>query len=252
MEKKYNLSVDELIAFLCGSEPAGFSEDELRETEARIGAALPLSMRNYLLKCGRDRVSDIFNHLYLPEEISTTYQFLREELEDRAEEYEAVKRENRQKEYDEDGYFQLYCLEEPQWPSITENYVLLWYENQGVWNGGYLLSDLQKGIKEPPVYVSTNDDFLSFAALYRGGEEFLEEMLREAAWELNDEHIQKAEEVKYRASEAGIDLAVMRQPRGLTEGNLLYGGTCLDVEKNVLYFYFASGEYEELQVVSGR
>ena len=42
----------------------------------------------------------------------------------------------------------------------TENILIFWCENQGIWNAGIKEEDLS--LKNPPIYMSTNDDLYSW------------------------------------------------------------------------------------------
>lgn len=42
----------------------------------------------------------------------------------------------------------------------TENILIFWCENQGIWNVGIKKEDLS--LKNPPIYMSTNDDLYSW------------------------------------------------------------------------------------------
>lgn len=252
MAMKYQLTVDELITFFCEGAPAGIAETELEAAERRLGARLPKRYRDYILLCGAEGINDVYNHMNAPAEISTSYEMLQYEMEDRADEFEEAKQRSEEANFEGNDYFRLYCLPKERWTSLTQNYVLIWFENQGVWNAGYLLSDLLEGKEDPPVYMSTDDDFISFSPLYGNTEYFLLEMLREAAWELG-ERLVKSDEILYTLSEKGVDINRLKAGyEGQFENGCCCMGTCLDADRNKLYLYFETGDYVELQIVEQR
>ena len=65
-----------------------------------------------------------------------------------------------------------------------ENYIILWSENQCVWTAGYLLKDLQAKNPNPPVYISVNDDLITYVKCVDNIELFLEKMFEEAKNEM--------------------------------------------------------------------
>ncbi len=168
------MEIKEILDLYSKEEHSGFSEEEIVQAEEYIGVALPQIYRDFLKNYGKDKVNSYCHRLLVPEEISTSYQAIEEELEyDWKEEFEEVVQEGTQEEYKDNEYFTLWQLSKEEWHTITDNYVLLWVENQGVWYAGYLLSDLEQGKENPPVYVSTNDDFITFEKCKDTLEEFL-------------------------------------------------------------------------------
>ncbi len=159
----------------------GFTKEAVLAAEQRLGVQLPQIYREYLMKYGLDKINYEYNFILEPETIATTYEIIQESLDDEwQEEFEEAVQEGRQEEYADNEYFTLWQIPESEWHTVTDNYVIVWTENQGVWNAGYLLRDLQQGKTDPPVYISTEDDFITFAKYTDGTEAFLEEMFRQA------------------------------------------------------------------------
>ncbi len=242
MEHTYGIKIQELMDFFCKGEHKGFSEEEIQEAEQYIGAALPDVYRRFLLTYGKDPVNTVMHTINEPDEICTTYQVIKEDLEGEwAPEFEEAVENGEQEAYSDNEYFSLWQLPVEQWNTITENYVLIWCENQGVWNVGYLLQDLLDGKTDPPVYISTNDDFITFEKLADDMEHFMLEMLFEAAYEYGERYTDTPK-INLILADAGVDLAQLKACGRI--------GTCMDSSKNKLYFYCEHKEYNELIVVN--
>lgn len=242
MELKYNLSLSELMDFFCETEHQGFSLEEIAEAENRLGVSLPQSYRNFLLNYGKDKVNTQLHQLMEPQKIYPTYELLQEDLaEEWAIEYQEAAKQGRESEYAGDPYFQLWQLPVERWNTITEDYILIWYENQGVWSAGYQRKDLLNGVADPPVYISTNDDYVTYGKGSDNTELFLIEMLRGAAWGWNEgERFTDKAVIERVLRDAGVDLDRLQAPSG--------NGTCSDGEH--LYFYYASDDYLELLIAN--
>ena len=159
---------------------SGFSLEEILETENRIGVQLPKVYRNYLKIYGKDAVNTKCNNILPPCDIDTSYNYIDYTLVDWEDEFKEAKESNRESEYTDNEYYSLWSTPPRRWKEITDNYLLIWYENQGVWYAGYKLSDLSQGISDPPVYITTNDDFVSFRKCCESTEEFLNLMFEAA------------------------------------------------------------------------
>lgn len=252
MEHTYGIKIQELMNFFCKGEHKGFSEEEIQEAEQYIGAALPDVYRRFLLTYGKDPVNTVMHTINEPDEICTTYQVIKEDLEGEwAPEFEEAVKNGEQEVYSDNEYFSLWQLPVEQWNTITENYVLIWCENQGVWNVGYLLQDLLDGKTDPPVYISTNDDFITFEKLADDMEHFMLEMLFQAAYEYGERYTDTPKinpsladagytdtRINSILADAGVDLAQLKACGRI--------GTCMDSSKNKLYFYCEHEKYNEL------
>lgn len=242
MDLKYNIPLSELMDFFCETEHQGFSVEEIETAEKRLGISFPRSYRDFLIKYGKDRVNTHHNILMEPERIYSSYELLQEDLADEwTEEYREAVKKGCESEYAGDPYFQLWQLPVERWNTITEDYILIWHENQGVWTAGYRRKDLLNGVADPPVYISTNDDYVTYAKCCDDTESFLVEMLRYAAygWNKGVRFTNKAE-IERALSDAGIDLECLSASFG--------NGTCLAGEH--LYFYYALDDYLELLIAN--
>ncbi len=238
MAVKYHLTLSEMMDFFCATEHQGFSIWEIEETEGRLGISLPQPYREYLLHYGKDRVNTYYNQMMEPQKIYASYELIEEDLADEwVEEYREAVEQGKEAEYASDPYFQLWRLPVERWDTVTENYVIIWYENQGVWSAGYRKKDLLDGIADPPVYISTNDDYVTYAKCADNTEAFLIEMLRGAArgWNKGEWYTDLAG-IERVLADAGIAPERLREPSG--------NGTCMD--EGHLYFYYESDDYREL------
>lgn len=150
MALQYDLSLPELMDFFCEGEHQGFPEEGIQGAETRMGMSLPPFYRWFLMTYGKDYINYHFNHLEYPGNICTTYEILEDELRDRAPEFS---------EYADTPCYKLWTLPRERWGEITDNYLIIWYENQGVWSAGYRVRDLLDGKPDLPVYVCVSDDY---------------------------------------------------------------------------------------------
>lgn len=236
MALQYGLSIPELMDFFCEGEHEGFTEQEIKQAEENVGVSLPTVYREFLKAYGKDEINSYFNNLFCPpDEIFTTYQAIEEELEeDWKPEFQEAVEKGSEDEYADNEYFTMWQLPRERWNEVAENYVLIWCENQGVWNAGYLLKDLLEGQPDPQVYMSINDDLITFTKV-GNTEQFLMEMLREAAYGYNMEDLHrytKSSEIEKMLAENQIEMERLNP-----EGTKPFIGTCLDSERGRLYFY---------------
>lgn len=237
---QYQVSIPTLMDFFCQGKHQGFSELDIQAAEETIGAALPTVYRDFLKTYGLDPINNRHNHINCPPKgIVTSYSYIQDTLEDWAEEFQEAKEQGQENRYKDNGYFALWQLPQEKWSAITDNYVLLWCENQGVWNAGYRLSDLQAGLSDPPLYISTNDDYISFAKCADNLDAFLLSMLWDAAYGYNGGvRLTDSTQINSVLSQAGIDRKLL-EFRGLLSA-------CLDDKRETLYLYYNNGEYQEL------
>lgn len=249
---KYGLTLYELMDFFCEGPHEGFSAEEIQRAEEEMGVSLPQVYRDFLRNYGKDEVNSFYNELKVPGQIFTSYEAIAEELEEggypEAEHCEAAS-EHIDPSKTDDIYHLLWRLPEERWGEITENYLLIWHENQGVWEAGYRMQDLLSGNPDPPVYMSTEDDFITFQKCAANTEEFLTVMLYEAAygWHGGTRVTGRLEAASAMANaqvNPRISPAQLRETgRILPNGALL--GTCLDEEQGKLYFYWTNGDAYE-------
>ena len=223
----------------------GFSEEEILKAENRLGVSLPPVYRNYLRTYGRDPINFHFNQLQEPEEIQTSYRFVEDELRDRERDFSKTGEASASA----GPYFKFRQLPRERWRELTDNYVLIWYENQGVWSAGYRFQDLLDGNPDPPVYGSVNDDYITYTKWADRTEPFLLEMLRQAAYGWHgSRRLTKAPEIQEALSGAGICFEE-REGRSPEENRLRF---CLSGDGEVLYAYSAGQDYQELCTAARR
>ena len=230
MAIQYDPSLADLMDFFCEGEHQGFPEGGIQGAETRLGMSLPPVYRKFLKTYGQDYINYHFNQLEYPGNICTTYEILEDELRDRAPEF---------LEYTDDPYYKLWTLPKDRWGEITDNYLIIWYENQGVWSAGYRVQDLLDGNPDPPVYVSVNDDYITYQKWADNTEDFLREMLRQAAYGWHDgQRFTKENEIQAALSAASIDPIRFRKPN--------HAVFALSGDGETLYAYWQGVEFQEL------
>lgn len=247
MAKRYELSLHELLEILhqyeeYAEEFTGFNEQELEEVENRLGVKLPFFYRNYLKSYGRHAVNDVFNHLNEPEDIQSNYTIIEEEyLDNFGLSTDGLSQAEINARCESDPLFHLSLLPKEQWNTVSKEVVLIWSENQGVWNAGFLKEDLERGVENPPVYYSF-DDYVTFSLMAPDTETFLKEMLFFAAWCLEEDIMdvyESHDEIMAYLERTDID-----QSRFCQKGM----HTCIDMETNELFIYLNSNGLECLIV----
>lgn len=248
MALQYDPPLSILMDFFCTGTHQGFSAAEIQAAELRLGTALPPVYRDYLSAYGKDDVNYHFNQLQEPEWITTTYALLAAELDERNLEFQMAVDEGREAEYADNPCFRLWQLPPERWSEVTDNHAVIWYENQGVWSAGYRLQDLLDGNPDPPVYGSVNDDYVTYEKWTDGTEDFLREMLREAAYGWHGgQRLTKESEIQDALSFAGIDPAELKA-RGRSQGQgTCFLSFCLSMNSETLYsYYYTAQGYQEL------
>lgn len=239
MAIQYEPSLPELMDFFCEGEHRGFPEGGIQGAEARLGLSLPPVYRDFLLAYGLDPINFHFNQLQYPGELYTTYAILEDELRSRAPDFEKALRDGAEADCADDPYFRLWRLPRERWGEVTDNYLLIWYENQGVWSAGYRVRDLLDKQADPPVYLSVNDDYVTYQKWTDGTEDFLREMLLQASYGWHDgQRFTRPADILEVLSAAGLDAARFRGPGGRR--------FALDRGGETLYAYWESGDFQEL------
>lgn len=245
MALRYDPTLSELMDFFCEGEHQGFPEGGLQGAETRLGMSLPPVYREFLIAYGKDKINYHFNQLEYPGNIHTTYEILERELSEETKawdwvpEFQKAVKEGREAEYADNPLFRLWQLPKERWGEITDNYLIIWYENQGVWSAGYRVRDLLEGNPDPPVYVSVNDDYVTYRKWTDNMEDFLREMLRQAAYGWHDgRRFTKEEEIQAALSASGIDPARFRKP--------CQNSFAISEDGETLYAYWGDREFQEL------
>lgn len=123
-----------------GNNKTGYkiSWEQINKTEIKLKVNLPRVLRRYYHECGDFDINHCFSDMLNLEDIDFSHNLLREMLEE--DEYSENEIENILKE--------------------TDNFLIFWTENQGVWNAGIKKEDLF--LENPPVYMTNNDDLYSW------------------------------------------------------------------------------------------
>ena len=114
------------------------SWEEINRTEIRLKTNLPRVLRRYYHECGDFDINRCLSSILNLDEIGFSHDWEREALED-----DGVSEDEIEKSLEQ-----------------TDNFLIFWTENQGVWNAGIKKEDLS--LENPPVYMTTNDDLYSW------------------------------------------------------------------------------------------
>lgn len=114
------------------------SWEQIYKTEIRLKTDLPRVLKRYYHECGDFDINSCFSEILNLEDIEFSHNWLKEQLEDDDYSQEEIEK----------------ILKE------TDNFLIFWTENQGVWNAGIKKEDLF--LENPPVYMTTNDDLYTW------------------------------------------------------------------------------------------
>lgn len=242
MVKKYNLAPEE---FVIVTEPsygekrvvAGFSEEEIRETEERLGVRIPSAYRHYLKVCGKASLNQELHRLLPPSAkefgICFSYDLVQTCIE-----------EEWLSEWEEEGpdpenpFYQIHQLPREEWGKITGNYLVIWIENQGCFHAGIRVEDLNQD--NPAVYITTDDSYFEWQQISNSTQSFLLSMLMEAVYYRADDTLEGDEEIQKYFQENEVDTKELL-PK---EAPFLcsYIRTFLDASKHVFGLYLLENE----------
>lgn len=111
---------------------------EINNTEFRLKTDFPNVLRRYYHECGDLDINTCFSSILNLDELGFSHTWEREALEDDGLSNDEIEK----------------ALKE------TDNFLIFWTENQGVWNAAIKKEDLS--LENPPVYMTTNDDLYSW------------------------------------------------------------------------------------------
>ena len=114
------------------------SWEEINKTEIRLKTNFPKVLRRYYHECGDLEINSCFSSILNLDEIGFSHTWEREALKDDGVSNDEIEKALKQ----------------------TDNFLIFWTENQGVWNAGIKKEDLS--LENPPVYMTTNDDLYSW------------------------------------------------------------------------------------------
>ena len=143
--ERYNLSAEHIVKLLYRKKINRVTTTPNSENffnspvfEIRLKTNFPKVLRRYYHECGDLEINSCFSSILNLDEIGFSHTWEREVLED-----DEVSNDEIEK-----------VLEQ------TDNFLIFWTENQGVWNAGIKKEDL--ALENPPVYMTTNDDLYSW------------------------------------------------------------------------------------------
>ena len=114
------------------------SWEQIYKNEIRLKTDLPRVLKRYYHECGDFDINSCFSEILNLEDIEFSHNWLKEQLEDDDYSQEEIEK----------------ILKE------TDNFLIFWTENQGIWNAGIKKEDLS--LENPPVYMTTNDDLYTW------------------------------------------------------------------------------------------
>lgn len=243
MDIQYHLSPAELIELF---EPVfgtstiiGFPEKELTEAEERLEIKIPAVYRNYLLKYGKCSLNYTQNYLYAPKKLELTYH---------------QNRAYRDSDYDPDDpewavdrwfmddewktiinpFGTVFQHPEEEWGQFVKNYLMIWNENQGIWEAGICVDDFGK--EDMPVYFPDNFYQYHWKLAYPSIQSFLTWMIYESIECRNTNLLQNQDEIQTYFDTEQIDpVKLMPNPPVFSDEHL---STFYIPAKNIVGFYF--------------
>ncbi len=255
MAKKYDLTTEELLTYFHQfedeelNEPfTGFAEEDIAEVEQKYNISFPKFHRDYMLRCGAHPINSVFDRICPPDEIASSYDYLEDDIDEYAKELAEMSEADAMEACKQHAIYRLCQLPRAQWHTIVPEYILTWCENQGCWNAGYLRRDLEAGVADPPMYISTNDDFITFEKAADNTAAFLKDIFFMVSYCVNN--ISECDEdVPAVLEQAGVDPA-LTEKSGVhfcldTDTNILYACLVLKDGKIQLNIVNASDEYDE-------
>ncbi len=212
--KKYHINAEELISILYHNhtnKQLGFSEDAIKKAELALDVKIPDVYRSFLLHSGNAEINDFLNHILFPEEISFSYEMIASNLRDLKKSWSKYGVSEKDKK---NNYYILSHLPKEAWHNLTKNYLMIWYESQGIFHAGILYEDLK--LPDPPVYISVDDDFFEWCCCSNSTTSFLLSMIIEAILNGGENLINYHSFMMYQTKES-IDDCLQSHDIDLTE-----------------------------------
>lgn len=202
---KYHLTPEEFVQLLepiygnrNAERASGFSEEEVRSAEERLGIRIPKVYRHYLLTCGKAGLNSKMHFLYQPDQIEFSYDVIEQSIQEEWEE--------EWKNYSpdpENPYFRIHQLPREKWGEVTGNYLMIWEENQGCFHAGIRMEDLEQ--EDPPVSITVDDDFFEWAEVSNSIESFLFYMMLEFLSYVPEKELEGEEAITAFLKKHGVD-----------------------------------------------
>ena len=140
--------------------------------------------------------------------------------------------EKKKKAIEESKFYKFKNIPKERYDELTDEYILIWSENQGCWDAAYLKKDIINQVEDAPVYISTEMDFYTFNDKAETICDFIKEMLSMSSC---GEYVDNHDRIIDFMNEDGLDIDIMCKD-GIN--------SCYDTEKNILYFYYKINGYE--------
>lgn len=203
------------------------SWEEINRTEIKKRITLPRVLKDYYHECGDLDINTACSELLKLEDIYFSHDGLREFLED--------------DEYSEEQVEKIL--------QKTENILIFWCENQGVWNAGIKKEDLS--LKNPPIYMSTNDDLYSWEKVTEDIDTFIISQVIDniESTEIYTE-IVEGEEIENILSEKKISYDELKKSRYISSNGKIKFSNYADYDSDTIYlFILNSDEIKRVYIV---
>lgn len=203
------------------------SWEEINRTEIKKRITLPRVLKDYYHECGDLDINTACSELLKLEDIYFSHDGLREFLED--------------DEYSEEQIEKIL--------QKTENILIFWCENQGVWNAGIKKEDLS--LKNPPIYMSTNDDLYSWEKVTEDIDTFIISQVIDniESTEIYTE-IVEGEKIENILSEKKISYDELKKSRYISSNEKIKFSNYADYDSDTIYlFILNSDEIKRVYIV---
>lgn len=203
------------------------SWEEINRTEIKKRITLPRVLKDYYHECGDLDINTACSELLKLEDIYFSHDGLREFLED--------------DEYSEEQIEKIL--------QKTENILIFWCENQGVWNAGIKKEDLS--LKNPPIYMSTNDDLYSWEKVTEDIDTFIISQVIDniESTEIYTE-IVEGEKIENILSEKKISYDELKKSRYISSNGKIKFSNYADYDSDTIYlFILNSDEIKRVYIV---
>lgn len=203
------------------------SWEEINRTEIKKRITLPRVLKDYYHECGDLDINTACSELFKLEDIYFSHDGLREFLED--------------DEYSEEQIEKIL--------QKTENILIFWCENQGVWNAGIKKEDLS--LKNPPIYMSTNDDLYSWEKVTEDIDTFIISQVIDniESTEIYTE-IVEGEKIENILSEKKISYDELKKSRYISSNGKIKFSNYADYDSDTIYlFILNSDEIKRVYIV---
>lgn len=240
---QYHLTPIELIEVL---EPAfgkavitGFSEEEVKKAEEKLQIKIPAVYREYLLRCGKCSLNFSQDYLYYPEKLELSYDRNREYREDDYDPEDPDWAVDQWTIYGEkktiiNPFGEVFQHPEEEWGQFVKNYLMIWNENQGVWEAGICVDDFEQ--EDIPVYFPDNLYAYDWKLAFPSIQSFLSWELFDAIDGRESQRLANSKEIQAFFDTEQIELEkLVSKPPKFSDEHL---STFLLPEKNKVGFYF--------------